>query len=48
MTQLRLPTSVSVRQVKRVLARLKELGLVATTGHGVSARWEPGPEQWTR
>ena len=28
--------------------RLRELGLVATTGHGVSARWKPGPEQWTR
>ena len=43
----RLPASVSVRQVTRALARLRELGLVATTGHGVSARWKPGPEQWT-
>ena len=43
-----LPTSVSVRQVKRALARLRKLGLATTTGHGVSARWKPGPEQWTR
>ncbi len=40
-----LPASVSVRQVKRALTRLRELGLATTTGHGVSARWKPGPEQ---
>lgn len=34
-----LPQLVSVRQAKKSLARLKDLGLVATTGHGVSARW---------
>ena len=34
-----LPESVSLRQVRRALARLKELGLAASTGHGVSARW---------
>ena len=44
----RLPDSVSVRQVKRALARLRELGLAAPTGHGVSARWMPASEQWTR
>ena len=36
----RLPASVSVRQVKRALGRLRELGLAASTGHGVSARWK--------
>lgn len=41
----RLPASASVRQVKRALARLRELGLASATGHGVSARWKPGPEQ---
>ncbi len=35
----RLPQSASVRQVKRALARLRELGLAVSTGHGVSARW---------
>lgn len=35
----RLPQSASVRQVKRALARLRELGLAASTGRGVSARW---------
>lgn len=44
----RLPSSVSLRQVRRALVRLKDLGLATTTGHGVSARWKPGPEQWTR
>ena len=44
----RLSASVSARQVKRALARLRELGLAATTGHGVAARWRPRPEQWTR
>ena len=34
-----LPPRVSVRQVKRTLARLKERGLIVSTGHGVSARW---------
>ena len=34
-----LPESMSVRQVKRALARLRELGLAGATGHGVSARW---------
>lgn len=34
-----LPSSVSVRQIKRTLARLRKLGLVVATGHGVSARW---------
>ncbi len=34
-----LPESVSVRQVKRALARLKELGLAMYTGRGASARW---------
>ena len=40
-----LSESVSLRQVKRALARLKELGLAASTGHGVSARWRPRNEQ---
>ena len=44
----RLPDSVSVRQVKRVLGRLRELGLATSTGHGVAARWKPGLEQWPR
>ena len=35
----RLPATVSVRQVKRALARLRELGLAAPMGHGVSACW---------
>ncbi len=35
----RLPESVSARQVKRSLARLRELRLAAATGHGASARW---------
>lgn len=35
----RLPQPASVRQVKRALARLRELGLAACTGRGVSARW---------
>ena len=34
-----LPQSVSVRQVRRALARLRELGLASSTGRGVSARW---------
>ena len=44
----RLPASASVRQVKRSLARLRELGLATSAGRGVSARWKPGLEQWTR
>ena len=40
-----LPESVSLRQVRRALARLKELGLAASTGHGVSARWRAGKQQ---
>ena len=36
----RLPESASIRQVKRSLARLKDLGLVESTGRGVSARWK--------
>ena len=40
-----LPGSVSLRQIKRALARLKALGLAASTGHGVSARWRPRNEQ---
>lgn len=39
-----LAASLSVRQVKRALARLRELGLATTTGHGVSARWKPGSD----
>ena len=39
-----LPDSVSARQAKRALARLKELGLAASTGHGVSARWSAAKE----
>ena len=35
----RFPVTASVRQVKRTLSRLRELGLVVPTGHGVSARW---------
>ncbi len=35
-----LPPSVSARQLKRALARLKERGLAASTGRGVSARWK--------
>ena len=35
----RMPQSASVRQVKRALARLRELGLAASTGRGVAARW---------
>lgn len=35
----RSPASVSVRQVKRALTRLRKLGLAAPTGRGVSARW---------
>jgi len=35
----RFPVTTSVRQVKRTLSRLRELGLVVPTGHGVSARW---------
>ena len=34
-----LPESASVRNVKRALARLKELKLAASPEHGVSARW---------
>ena len=44
----RLPASVSAPQVKRALARLRELGLATSTGHGVAARWRSRPEQWTR
>lgn len=36
----RVPASASIRQVKRSLARLKELGLVESTGRGASARWK--------
>ena len=35
----RLPDSVSERQVKRALARLRNLGLVHSTGRGATARW---------
>ncbi len=35
----RLAGSLSLRQVKRVLGRLRELGFATSTGHGVSARW---------
>ncbi len=35
----RLTGSPSLRQVKRVLTRLRELGFATSTGHGVSARW---------
>ncbi len=31
--------SLSLRQVKRALGRLRELGFATLTGHGVSARW---------
>jgi len=41
----RLSGSVSVRQVKRALGRLRDLGFVASTGHGVSARWKRGQGQ---
>ena len=34
----RLPGSVSVRQARRALGRLKEMGLATSTGHGVAAR----------
>ena len=44
----RLPAPASARQVKRALARLRELGLAAATGHGVSAGWKPASGQWTR
>ena len=40
-----LPESLSLRQVKRALARLKELELASSTGHGVSARWRAGNDQ---
>ena len=40
-----LPESVSLRQVKRALVRLKDLGLAAPTGHGVAARWRAGNKQ---
>ena len=46
-----LPESVSSRQVKRALARLKELELASSTGHGVSARWRARNEKhapWDR
>ena len=35
----RLPDSFSQRQIKRALARLRELGVVHSTGRGVAARW---------
>ena len=38
-----LPSSVSVRQARRALGRLRELGLAASAGHGVSARWKRAP-----
>lgn len=41
----RLPGSVSLRQVKRALGRLRDLGLAASTGRGVSARWNRVQEQ---
>ncbi len=41
----RLPGSLSLRQVKRALGRLRDLGLAASTGHGVSARWSCTHEQ---
>ena len=44
----RLSPSVSARQIKRALARLRALGLVLVTGHGVSARWKTGPNQSTQ
>lgn len=40
-----LPPWVSARQVKRTLARLRERGLIVSTGHGVSARWSLRSEQ---
>ena len=40
-----LSASASVRQVKRALARQRELGLAASTGRGVSARWNIVPRQ---
>ena len=41
----RVSDSVTVRQVKRALARLRELGHVTVTGSGLSARWKPRSEQ---
>lgn len=41
----RVPDSVTVRQIKRALARLRELGHVTVTGKGLSARWKPRSEQ---
>lgn len=35
----------SARQTRRALARLRELGLASSTGHGVSARWSLVPEK---
>ena len=37
--RVRLATQASIRQVRRALARLRELGLASSTGHGVAARW---------
>ena len=34
-----------LRQARRALTRLRELGLAASTGHGVSARWRAGKLQ---
>ncbi len=34
-----LPARLTVRQVQRTLARLRDLGLVAASGRGASARW---------
>ena len=35
----RLPDSITGRQVKRALARLRNLGILHSTGRGVAARW---------
>lgn len=35
----RLPDSISERQVRRALARLRNLGLIHSTGRGATARW---------
>lgn len=41
----RVPDSVTVRQIKRALARLRKLGHVTVAGSGLSARWKPRSEQ---
>ena len=37
--RVRQATPASIRQVRRALARLNELGLASSAGHGVAARW---------